>query len=605
MAAPKPCAEPGCPRSAAYLTRTKPAWCDEHITRILSDGALRPLEPFAGPTAWRLTECLTCGVKAHYRFVYTLEKNGLGEPTCRACYWRAWGKRTRALQGAYAATEAVPEEKARRHAEEHGYDYLGPLASPSLPDDPHNVRCRYCGRLSAQRLGDIGWGCQCQVNPRRAQDASTEARRSKKTLLKDTDLAAVDWWDQERNSSEAWATVTPRATRKVWWRCPECGERFESRVADMSSWPRCPRCDERQRAEWRAAYAQYKDTPVASVPELAAAWDDEADPNQIMVAGGWELRRFACPRGHHPRLSPLRYLQSGCPHCRGQRTTEERLAALEIDPDAFELNREIAAQWHPTRNGSLDVRHLSPTSRRPVWWLDASCGHEWQASPADREKRQRLRCPACRTILDSLAYHFPRLADEWSASNPLTAWQVRPSGTLPFTPVWTCSAQPGHAWTASLASRTSGSGCPMCRDAGKSSVELQHLEAARSVFGNASSGQPMRSPAFSSRAVWHPDITVDLSDGRTLVIEYDGAYWHASKSDVDLAKTLDLLAAETLVVRCREHPLAPLPLLDEHYLGLTVFATAPDAAAVMEQIALWCSEHTRTGRTLHPPPTPR
>lgn len=311
---------------------------------------------------------------------------------------------------------------------------------------------------------------------------------------------------------------------RVW-----CRRRLVAQVVEMASWPRCPRCDERTRAERQAAYKRYRDTPVASVPELAAAWDDEANAIEVKVASA-ELRRFTCPRGHHPRLSPLTYLESGCPHCRGQQTTDERLAALEIDAEAFELNREIAAQWHPTKNGSLDVRWLSPTSRRAVWWLDASCGHDWQASPAEREKRQRLRCPICRTILDSLAYHFPKLADEWSPSNPLTAWHVRPSGKLPFTPEWTCPTEAGHVWSASLASRTSGSGCPMCREVGKSSVELQHLEAARGVFGNAASGQPMRSSAFTSRTVWHPDITVNFGGGRILVIEYDGAYWHDRKT---------------------------------------------------------------------------
>jgi hypothetical protein len=53
-----------------------------------------------------------------------------------------------------------------------------------------------------------------------------------------------------------------------------------------------------------------------------------------------------------------------------------------------------------------------------VWRKSWECGHEWQAAPAEREKGQRLRCPECRTILDSPAYHFPEIADEWSPENP-------------------------------------------------------------------------------------------------------------------------------------------------------------------------------------------
>ena len=589
-----PCAHRGCERPAAFKTRTNPAWCDEHITEILKIGGLEPLERFTGPAKWRLTRCLTCGCAAHYRLVYTVDKNRVGEPTCRACYWRQWAARTRQLQGAYAHTDPVPKDDARRFAEDHGYDYLGPLTNPSLPDDPHYVRCRHCGRLSAQRLGDIGWGCQCQVNPRRTQDATEgSASVKKRGLFKDAGIEAVDWWDHDRNSTEAWETVTPRGTRTAWWMCPECGERFEARVVAMAGLPLCPVCEPRRQAEWRAAYEQFKNTPIAAVPELLAAWADDADPSRVMVAGDHELRRFGCPEGHHPRLSPMTYLQSGCPHCRGQRTTVERLALRDINREAFGMNAEIAAQWHPTKNGNIDLGRLSPNSRKRAWWLDPSCGHEWQASPAEREKRQRLRCPVCRTILDSLAYHFPRLADQWSPTNPLSPLRVRPTATLDFVPTWVCTDDQSHTWKASLASRTAGSECPMCRQSGKSSVELLHLEAARAMFGNAASGRPVRHQAFTARAVWHPDIAIDLADGRTLVIEYDGSYWHADKLGVDTAKTRDLLAAGVLVVRVREYPLLPLPMDDPHYLEITVHAAASNPQLIIGLIADWERERPR------------
>ena len=66
----KQCSWDGCTAMAAYGTRTKPAWCDEHITAILRQGGLLPLEPFVSPQAYRLTRCLTCGCEAHYRFEY-------------------------------------------------------------------------------------------------------------------------------------------------------------------------------------------------------------------------------------------------------------------------------------------------------------------------------------------------------------------------------------------------------------------------------------------------------------------------------------------------------------------------------------------------------
>jgi len=176
---------------------------------------------------------------------------------------------------------------------------------------------------------------------------------------------------------------------------------------------------------------------------------------------------------------------------------------------------------------------LSPRSRKAVWWQDPNCGHEWQDTPQLRDSGQRLRCPYCRTILDSLAFHFPGLAAEWSPENPVTAWQVRPTGQTSFVPGWVCTANPEHRWQAPLASRTNGSGCPECREQGKSQVELDHHAAAERAFGRASSGQAVRHEAFARRGVWLVDITVELADGRKLAIEYDGSYWHADKGDVD------------------------------------------------------------------------
>ena len=127
----------------------------------------------------------------------------------------------------------------------------------------------------------------------------------------------------------------------------------------------------------------------------------------------------------------------------------------------------------------------------------------------------------------------------------------------------------------------------MCRQAGKSAVELRVLEAARARFGNAVSGRPLRHPAFVARAVWHPDVTVDLPGGRTLVIEYDGSYWHGDKAEVDTAKSLDLLAAGHLLVRLREHPLVPLQIASRGYNEIVVYAAAFDAGTAVQDVAAW------------------
>lgn len=591
---PQECSEDGCGRPVAFSTRTNPTWCDAHITAILRTGGLEPLEPFEGPKKWRLYRCLACGCEAHYRFEYVLDQNNIGIATCRACFWRKRAAEQRGLLEGYADLTPPSVAVAKGLAEQHGFEYLGPLNDPSLRDDPHRTRCLYCGRIAAQRLGDIGWGCQCQTNPRRAAQTSNVSGTAKpgtkhsKNLLKDSKLPVLAWWDHEVNDDAVWNTVTVKARREAAWKCPECGLRFSSRILDMTGYPSCPTCSVKRKAEWEAEYARLKVTPIADVPELAAAWADEANPRLITVAGGgMTLRRFRCPAGHHPRITPLSFLRGGCPSCRGNETRTARLEAVAADPAAHAMNREIASQWHLTKNGSLKLETISPGSRRIVWWKSWDCGHEWQATPAEREKGQRLRCPECRTILDSLAYHFTEIADEWSPDNPLTAWQVRPSGSTVFTPIWVCTNQSGHTWAATLSSRATGSGCPECRVAGKSKVELAHHESAVRIFGAASSGQAIADVAFTHGARWLVDITTVTSTGLKVAIEYDGAYWHADKAAIDTAKSLDLVAAGWAVIRLREHPLPSLSIDDPMYTELVVHSPSPDPDGVMRQVEQW------------------
>ncbi|GAA1937274.1 hypothetical protein GCM10009689_17250 [Brevibacterium antiquum] len=251
------------------------------------------------------------------------------------------------------------------------------------------------------------------------------------------------------------------------------------------------------------------------------------------------------------------------------------------------MGAELAEQFHPTRNGKILMVALSPESRRMVWWRDPNCGFEWQGTPGARDKRERLRCPRCASILDSLAYHYPELADEWAPSNPQTAWQVRPTGqTRGYTPEWVCKS--GHRWQATTASRTNGSTCPECSVTGKSRIELAYLDALSGIFPSVHSGRLIRSQEFTHARAWRPDILIEADEAnRSVIVEYDGSYWHSEKTDTDTKKSLDLIAAGYDVVRLREHPLRSLPVHSAHYIELIVYGLTSDVDHIVGQIQEW------------------
>src|SRR5699024_5256932 len=153
--------------------------------------------------------------------------------------------------------------------------------------------------------------------------------------------------------------------------------------------------------------------------------------------------------------------------------------------------------------------------------------------------------------------------------NNRSAWHVRPT-SAGFTPICVCSTKPTHDFSINLASRTHGGSCPVCSERGKSRVELEHDRAAQGRFGHAACGKRVSTGQGQSKRGWHVDIVVQLSREELLLIEYDGAYWHRGKQEIDLRKTESLLGEGHRVVRLREHPLESLPIEDnDRDLALT------------------------------------
>lgn len=581
---PGTCDELLCDAEAAWGASKRSAWCQNHAVQRFRQKGVEPLEPVQKLTTFTLTRCLTCGCEAHYKLDYALTRHDPEEGVCRACYWKKWAENSEQ----WGSRVPADLSQVRELADENGYEYLGPLTSPALGQDPHHVRCRFCQRLSAERPGDIAWGCGCQRRTRKKSASAPSANISKKpNLFKDSNNAALAWWDYELNDPHSLATATIRATRQAHWVCPKCDHHFIESVRRMAElYPSCPLCRERERAEHKKERDYYSNLHVFDVPELLAAWADEQDPRQVSVTQNFPLSRFVCAKGHHPRITPYTFLKSGCPHCRSDDTRAATDMAIEQEPEMMRLDPETASQWHPTANDRLDIRKISPTSKREVTWLCHECGHTWVETPKSRSYASALRCPVCRSIFDSLAYHHPDLAAEWSPDNPMTAWQVRPSSNV-ITPTWVCSADPAHIFMMALASRTKGGTCPECSEHGKSKTELDHHAAAKKAFGNATSGKRIATGKGSTARTWRPDITVKLADGSALVIEYDGSYWHKNKQEVDVRKSEAILNAGHRVVRLREHPLGPLPIEHERYLELQVYPTTPDPEGVMKSIMIW------------------
>ena len=75
--------------------------------------------------------------------------------------------------------------------------------------------------------------------------------------------------------------------------------------------------------------------------------------------------------------------------------------------DLATTNPELAAEWHPTKNGMLTPHDVTAGSNKKVWWLGA-CGHAWKASMNYR-KQYKVVCPKCDTERIAKGYAH----DDW------------------------------------------------------------------------------------------------------------------------------------------------------------------------------------------------
>jgi Probable Zinc-ribbon domain len=149
--------------------------------------------------------------------------------------------------------------------------------------------------------------------------------------------------------------------------------------------------------------------------------------------------------------------RSGCPVCVGKRV----VSGIN---DLATLNPEIAAEWHPTKNGDLTPEQVVLKSDKRVWWLGA-CGHEWDVKVIDRVQ-YKTGCPFCRGNLrvlpgvNDLATLQPLIATEWhpEKNGDLQPTNVRENSVKK---VWWLGAC-GHEWLSTVAHRSNGRKCPIC-----------------------------------------------------------------------------------------------------------------------------------------------
>ena len=204
-------------------------------------------------------------------------------------------------------------------------------------------------------------------------------------------------------------------------------------------------------------------------PLLAADWDykknypltpDLFQPNSRIVV--WWKCPVAEDHEWKVSLNHRTAKQTQCPFCSG------RLADSTNNLQITHPN--LAAEWHPTKNGNLKPTDFKAGASKKVWWkCPVAEDHEWPAKIQNRANGRK--CPFCggktASSTNNLQDFFPAVSADWDykKNHPLTPRDVVKNSSKKV--YWRCSVHPQESWKTKVSYRTRDNqkygGCKLCK----------------------------------------------------------------------------------------------------------------------------------------------
>ena len=360
-------------------------------------------------------------------------------------------------------------------------------------------------------------------------------------------------WHLTKNGSLTPAQVTPGSNKKVWWFLPyddpATGKHFdfewEAKIVSRTFNGRgCPYLSS------QAVWPGYNDLATRH-PEIAAQWHPTKNgtltPDQVVSRSNkkawWYLPYDDPATGKHfdfeweATIHNRTVGKTECPYPVNQ-------AAWPGYNDLATRYPEIAAQWHPTRNGNLTPDQVTPGSDIKVWWYlpydDPITGKhfdfEWEARIRSRTI-QKYGCPYLSNQVlwpgyNDLATRYPEIAAQWhpTKNRDLTPDQVTLGSA---TKVWWLQPYDDPVtgkhfdfeWEAKIVNRTNlGEGCP-------------YLSNTAPAVWPGYNDLATRYPEIAAQ--WHPTKNKGLTPDKALAGGHKWRWWFLPYDDPVTGKHYD------------------------------------------------------------------
>lgn len=328
-------------------------------------------------------------------------------------------------------------------------------------------KCAECGHeWQAPIKNRVGYGKQKPTKCPRCSKRSNQTLREWCVSNDRKDI--LEEFDTERNSMTP-SDLSAHSSKKVRWRHYDAkSDMIHPWVASVNSRTKpsgtgCPYC------AGVKTLTGYNDL-ATTYPDLMPYWDFELNdidptktPHSHTVSTYWK-----CPECGHTWRSKAKDVAKKEHPCSKCCKRKKMAAAIEKTGPLSVTNPDVAALWHPTKNGDLKPQDVAACDGTTVWWCMKSniIGRwiEWQdpinyrvaRSHNDTNQEVYIRLTAG---INDLATTHPFLSEEWSEKNEQPASNAGVGGC--YSGWWKCSCC-GNEWHLTAKARAAGSLCPNC-----------------------------------------------------------------------------------------------------------------------------------------------
>lgn len=168
------------------------------------------------------------------------------------------------------------------------------------------------------------------------------------------------------------------------WKCLICDEAFEAKWNDIKAGNKCPFC--------RGLQVGLSNCLATNNPDIASQWHPTKNGGLTpcdVTKGSHKSVWWICKvNSNHIWKAKIFHRTNGrgCPYCFGTYPSSDNNLLVQ--------NPRLCEEWDHNKNKKKPEEY-TPNTQSRVWWICKTCNHNWVATIAARNGRDKTGCPKC------------------------------------------------------------------------------------------------------------------------------------------------------------------------------------------------------------------